>query len=100
MRPLDEKYNYYRVTKYENYTCGWENHYCSTESWHETLLESMARGCEYCGGNDCAAFYARDMQGFTYVDVTKCPEYDVHKDPGMYCQTCGLPMFGESGDVR
>lgn len=26
--------------------------------------------------------------GGAWVDVTKCPEYDIHKDPTEYCQVC------------
>lgn len=92
--------NFMRQTKYKGYFCGVERHTCRTESEHETLLEEMERGCEYCGKSDCDSFFVVDPQTlFTKIDCTKCPEYDEHKNPALYCQACGLPLGGASGDV-
>ena len=93
-------HNFMRQTKYKGYSCGFERHTCGSESTHNSFMEELARGCEYCGKSDCDSFFVVDPQTlFTKIDCTKCPEYDIHKDPGRYCQTCGLPMFGESGDT-
>jgi len=93
-------HNFMRQTKYKGYSCGFERHTCRTESEHETLLEEMERGCDYCGKSDCDSFFVVDQHDlFTYVDFSKCPEYDEHKDPALYCQVCGLPLGGASGDV-
>lgn len=100
---IDDKYNYYRVTDFENYTCGWENHYCSCERDHQDMLEKMEQGCRYCEKTECLSFYARDeSSGFTRTNSYICPEYDVRKDPSEYCQDCGLPersKYVESGEV-
>lgn len=93
---LDERYNYRRITECENYTCGWENHYCYSEQGHQSLLEEMARGCYYCGKTDCIRFLARDASGFTTTDIYSCPEYDVYRDPSEYCQDCGYPKWGQA----
>ena len=96
----EERANFRRQTRYKGYTCGVERHDCCTASEHESLLEEIARGCDYCGKSDCDSFFVMKPNNlFTIVDFTECPEYDVHKDPGKYCQTCGLPFGGESGDT-
>ena len=97
----DEEWNYFmRQTKYKGYTCGVERHTCRTETEHEDLLAAIAEGCIWCGKSDCDSFFVVDPTDlFTDIDFTKCPEYDAHKDPCYYCQRCGLPVTGESGDV-
>ena len=93
---LDERYNYRRITECDNYTCGWEDHYCYGEAHHQDLLEEMARGCYYCGKTDCVSFLAREETGFTTTDTHACPEYDVRNDPTEYCQKCGYPEWGQA----
>ena len=96
----EELNNFTRQTQYKGYTCGFERNTCLSESEHESQLEAMARGCDYCGKSDCDSFFVVDPNTlFTKFDSTKCPEYDVHKDPCYYCQRCGLPCVGESGDT-
>lgn len=93
-------HNFMRQTKYKGYSCGFERHTCGSESTHNNFMEELARGCEYCGKSDCDSFFVVDPQTlFTKIDCTKCPEYDIHKDPCYYCQRCGLPCVGESGDT-
>ena len=92
---IDDKYNYRRITECDNYTCGWEDHYCYSDADHEDLLIEMARGCDYCGKKDCISFLAREETGFTATDIYSCPEYDAHKDPSRYCQHCGYRKWGE-----
>lgn len=93
---IDDKYNFRRITECDNYTCGWEDHYCYNEADHEDLLAEMARGCHYCGKTDCISFLAREETGFTTTDTHSCPEYDVHNDPTEYCQRCGYPEWGQA----
>jgi hypothetical protein len=62
-------------------------------------MEMIAEGCRYCGKNDCPSFFALNSMLFTEYDEHACPEYNEHLDPTVYCQTCGLPNYGESGDV-
>lgn len=93
---IDDKYNYRRITECDNYTCGWEDHYCYSDADHEDLLIEMARGCHYCGKTDCISFLAREETGFTTTDTHSCPEYDVHNDPTEYCQRCGYPEWGQA----
>ena len=96
----EEYHHFMRQTKYKGYSCGYERHTCGSESTHNTFMEVLADGCEYCGKSDCDSFFVVDPKTlFTKIDVTKCPEYDAHKDPGEYCQTCGLPHHGEPGDT-
>jgi len=87
----EEKYEYDRITSYENYTCGFENHYCTGQRGHDKLLEEMEEGCQYCGHNDCISFYSRNEQGITKWNKLCCPEYDIYRDPLYYCQICGKP---------
>ena len=98
MDPKD-KHNYMVVVWYNGYNCHTENHACKDEASHNSLLVEMERGCPYCGKSDCSSFFALDENLFTKIDFTKCPEYSIEKDPSEYCQTCGLPLSGNSGDV-
>lgn len=94
---LDEKYNYNCATQFQGgYDCGYENHYCVTESGHNRLVEYMEEGCSYCGEHDCVSFYSRDNRGITRCWVDDCPMY--HNN----CEVCGLPEVDyevESGEV-
>lgn len=95
---LDDKYNFYSIIQFGGlYDCGHKGHYCPSAECHDMIMADVAEGCPHCGGNDCAAFYARDELGFTEVNFDKCPQYDVTKDPVYYCQTCGLPYDADSG---
>lgn len=82
---LEDRYNYHRITEFENYACGYANHYCVSESGHNRLLDEMAKGCPYCGEHDCVSFYSRDNRGITKIDFEQCPKY--HNN----CKVCGLP---------
>ena len=98
---LDDKYNFYLQTQFDGYDCGFEGHHCAAQDHHDQIMTEMAAGCPHCGGNDCAAFYARNMMGFTQIDFSACPQYDITKDPVYYCQDCGLSLGGgnaQSGD--
>lgn len=92
-------HNILKATTLEDYDCGFEGHACMGENAHNSLMEMIAEGCRYCGKNDCPSFFALNSTLFTEYDEHACPEYDKHKDPTVYCQTCGLPNYGESGDV-
>lgn len=95
---LDEKYNFYIATQFNGYSCGYEGHHCAAQEHHDQVMAEMELGCPHCGSNDCDAFYARNEMGMTQIDFSKCPQYDVTKDPVYYCQVCGLPQNGESGE--
>lgn len=96
-----EEYHHFMVqTMYGGYSCGFEKHTCFSQDNHDDFMQDLARGCEYCGKSDCESYFVVDpITLFTRIDRTHCPEYDAHKDPQFYCQTCGLPHVGESGDV-
>lgn len=94
-----ERHNNMVVIWYGGYNCHFEGHACKDAVSHNRLLAEMEAGCLYCKKNDCPSFSALDENLFTKIDVTKCPEYGVEKDPSEYCQTCGLPISGKSGDV-
>lgn len=87
----EETYYFNRITEYKNYTCGFENHYCSSQAGHDRLMREIADGCYFCGRSECVSFYARNEQGLTQQDKYLCPEYDVYRDPWFYCQECGKP---------
>ena len=76
---------------YVPFSCGHPNHHCDQLSTHQTVLEMERNGCRYCGAHDCPSFYVT-QNGITTPDPTKCPKYDIHKDPTEYCQTCGKPL--------
>ena len=96
----EEQHNFFRQTQYGGYSCGFEKHTCFSQDNHDDFMQDLARGCEYCGKSDCESYFVVDpITLFTRIDRTHCPEYDAHKDPQFYCQTCGLPHVGESGDV-
>ena len=41
--------------------------------------------CRWCGRTDCLSL--------STWDNSKCPAYDILKDPYYYCQTCGYPTW-------
>ena len=94
MDPKD-KHNYMVVVWYNGYRCNAEGHACKDEVSHNRLIAEMEQGCFYCGKSDCPSFFALDENLFTKIDVTKCPEYGVEKDPTQYCQECGLKLLGK-----
>ena len=73
----------------EAYNCGTAGHHCDGPETHAFILNLELEGCPYCGKNDCHSFYATDEWGNTCYTPSKCPQYDIHKDPVCYCQTCG-----------
>ena len=73
----------------EVYNCGTPGHHCNGPETHAYVLNLELEGCPYCGSNKCASFYATDEWGNTCYTPSKCPKYDVKKDPVYYCQTCG-----------
>ena len=87
----DENYYFDRVTLYEDYSCGYEGHYCKSKAGHEHFLEILAAGCHYCARSDCPSFFARNEWGFNETDRYLCPEYDIYRDSDFYCQDCGRP---------
>ena len=83
---LDERYNFYCAVEFKGgYDCGYENHYCVSESGHNKLVNAMTKGCPYCGEHDCVSFYSRDNRGITKINYEKCPKYNDN------CEVCGLP---------
>lgn len=75
--------------KAEPYNCGVDGHHCANEYAHASLLNLELEGCPTCGSHSCPSFYALDEWGQTLYTPSKCPQYDIHKDPLHYCQTCG-----------
>ena len=73
----------------EPYDCGTPGHHCDGPETHAYVLNLEKEGCPYCGKHDCPSFYAVDEWGNTCYTPSKCPKYDVHKDPVYYCQICG-----------
>ena len=75
----------------EKYDCGTPGHHCDGPETHAYILNLELEGCPYCHKSNCPSFYAVDQWGNTCYTPSKCPQYDVHKDPVYYCQTCGKP---------
>lgn len=71
------------------YSCGVDGHHCDGPETHAYILNLELTGCKYCGSNKCASFYATDEWGNTCYTPSKCPKYDIRKDPVHYCQECG-----------
>lgn len=80
----------------EPYSCGADGHHCSDPETHAYILSLELEGCQSCGSHNCASFYATDEWGNTCYTPSKCPKYDIKKDPVYYCQDCGK----KSGDGR
>ena len=74
------------------YSCGVSGHRCHNKEAHNitTMLEN--KGCHHCGSHSCKSFYTTDEWGNACYDETKCPQYNVKKDPLKYCQDCGKPV--------
>ena len=75
----------------EPYDCGTPGHHCDGPETHAYVLNLELSGCPYCGKHDCPSFYATDEWGQTCYTPSKCPSYDIQKDPVHYCQKCGKP---------
>jgi len=71
------------------YNCNTANHHCDGPETHAYITNLELKGCPLCGSHSCPSFYALDEWGHTCYDITKCPKYDVTKDPVFYCQVCG-----------
>lgn len=80
------------------YDCDTPGHHCDGPETHAYVLNLELAGCPYCGMHDCPSFYATDEWGQTCYTPSKCPSYDIHKDPVHFCQKCGKPCGdGSSG---
>lgn len=75
----------------EPYSCGTPGHHCDGPETHAFIQNLEIEGCPYCGSHSCPSFYATDEWGNACYTPSKCPKYDVHKDPVFYCQECGKP---------
>ncbi len=75
----------------EAYNCGSPNHHCDGPETHSFIQNLEIEGCPYCGSHSCPSFYATDAWGYTCYTPSKCPSYDIHRDPVYYCQECGKP---------
>jgi hypothetical protein len=71
------------------YSCGSPNHHCDGPETHAYILNLELQGCPYCGSHSCPSFYAVDEWGNACYTPSKCPKYDITKDPVYYCQICG-----------
>ena len=80
----------------EPYNCGTAGHHCDGPETHAYLTNLELQGCPYCGSHSCASFYAQDQWDNSCYTPSKCPKYDIHKDPTQYCQDCGKKL----GDGR
>lgn len=80
----------------EKYDCGVAGHHCDGPETHAYVTNLELQGCPYCGKHDCPSFYATDEWGNTCYTPSKCPKYDIKKDPAEYCQDCGKKL----GDGR
>lgn len=81
----------------EPYSCGVDGHHCSGPEIHSYILNLELAGCKYCGSHNCASFYATNEWGNTRYTPSKCPKYDIKKDPVYYCQECGKKCGDGSG---
>lgn len=73
----------------EKYDCGVAGHHCDGPETHAYIQNLELEGCAYCGSHSCPSFYATDEWGNTCFTPSKCPKYDIKKDPVYYCQNCG-----------
>lgn len=72
------------------YSCGVPGHVCRNERHHSDVLDLEKNGCPFCGKKDCPSFYSLSKNNRLY-NLSLCPGYNEHKDPSLYCQTCGKP---------
>lgn len=77
------------VQQPEKYDCKTPNHHCINAENHAYIENLEIQGCSYCGSHSCPSFYAVSIAGLPICDPALCPEYNVHKDPVEYCQSCG-----------
>lgn len=71
------------------YICGTAGHNCDGPETHAYIQNLELKGCPHCGSHSCVSFYAVDEWGNTCYTPSKCPSYDIQKDPVYYCQECG-----------
>ncbi|MDD4474926.1 MAG: hypothetical protein PHV95_03915 [Eubacteriales bacterium] len=71
------------------YDCKTPNHHCQNAENHAYITNLELQGCPICGSHSCPSFYAVNEWGYTRYDMSKCPKYDIKKDPLYYCQDCG-----------
>ncbi len=81
----------------EQYDCGVPGHHCKGPEDHAYLVNLELEGCPYCGKHDCPSFYAVDEWGNASYNPAKCPDYDPHRDPALFCQVCGRVCGDGSG---
>lgn len=81
-------------TKTTQYRCGVPGHHCDGPETHAFILNLELTGCPFCGSHTCPSFYATDKWGGACYTPSRCPKYDIRKDPVYYCQKCGK----KSGD--
>lgn len=80
------------------YSCGKSGHHCESKETHDFIVSLENKGCPHCGSHSCKSFYTTDEWGNACYDETKCPQYNVKKDPLKYCQDCGKPIGkGDNG---
>ncbi|MEG2045127.1 MAG: hypothetical protein RR088_03950 [Clostridia bacterium] len=75
------------------YSCGVPGHVCTCEYDHNNVLNWEKDGCEFCGRKDCPSFYSLNKYNGP-GNLSLCPGYNEHKNPSLYCQTCGMPKGG------
>ncbi|MDD2268103.1 MAG: hypothetical protein PHY15_00975 [Eubacteriales bacterium] len=73
----------------EPYDCGVSGHHCDGPETHANIQNLELEGCPNCGSHSCLSFYATDEWGNTCYTPSKCPSYNIEKDPLHFCQACG-----------
>ena len=63
------------------YSCGKSGHHCESKETHNFIVSLENKGCHHCGSHSCKSFYTTDEWGNACYDETKCPQYNVKKDP-------------------
>ena len=83
----------------EPYSCGVSGHHCEGPETHAYITNLELEGCPQCGSHSCDSFYAQDEWGNTCYTPSKCPKYDIKKDPAEYCQDCGKKLGDGTNDT-
>ena len=98
----EEYWIYTRETSHniKGYECGWEGHTCCNDADHADVVAASEKTCKHCGKQmkDCPSFWNYDTGGRRRTDDTKCPMYDIYKDPDVFCEVCGLPCIKKGYD--
>ena len=96
----EERHNWELAHRYDDYDCGFEGHACRNDLHHESVMAEINAGCDHCGKHDCPSLLTVNPADlFTEPDSSKCPKYDITKDPSEYCQVCSKPHHGEPGTI-